>query len=183
MGQYYTALVIDRHNTIKKLYPIALTDGMKLTEHSWIGNTFVNAIYSLIHHNPCKVAWIGDYSATPYNPATDAYAKTLTHEEFTRMYDAAWGRKRSLSKKDFEPEQLKLVGHATEGTYLVNHDLRCYIDMEAYIKRSTVRKGTMKGYCLDPLPLLTACGNGRGNGDFRSGIGIEDIGTCVCFHN
>ena len=181
MGQYYTALVIDKDNTIKKLEPLLFDNGMKLTEHSWIGNNFVNAVCSLIHHKPCKVAWVGDYSSDPYHPKIDAYAKTLSRKEFTRMYNAAWNHRRSLSRKDFEFAQLALVGHETKGTYLVNHDLKCYIDMEAYIRRSTVQTGRMEGYCLNPLPLLTACGNGRGGGDFRSGIGFEDIGTWA-FH-
>jgi len=182
MGQYYTALAIDKDNTIKKLKPHAFANGAKLMEHSWIGNMFVDAVYSLIYHNPCKVAWIGDYSDTPYDPATDAYAKTLSHEEFMRMYDIAYDENvPSLDEENLELEQLKLVGYETKGTYLVNHDLKCYIDMEAYIKRFTARKGYVKEYCINPLPLLTACGNGRGGGDFRSGQGFDDIGAWA-FH-
>jgi hypothetical protein len=33
-------------------------------------------------------------------------------------------------------------------------------------------------WCLSPLPLLTACGNGRGGGDFyKDHIGFSDVGT------
>jgi hypothetical protein len=33
------------------------------------------------------------------------------------------------------------------------------------------------GWCFNPLPLLTACGNGLGNGDYEGKSCIEDIGT------
>lgn len=63
MGQYYN-VVIKNKNTIitynKKV------DGKytmpKLTEHSWWYNPFVSSIAKLLYKNPCKVAWIGDYS-------------------------------------------------------------------------------------------------------------------------
>ena len=181
MGQYYTALVIDGANKVKKLSPSRFDVGVKLLNQAWIGKGFVNAVYSLIHHNPCKVAWVGDYAKAPYEPERHAFARAMPHKEFMKMYEIAWGNAASMREKDFSLKQLALVGYGTKGTYLVNHDLKCYIDMAAYIKRSSVRRGEMKGYSLDPLPLLTACGNGRGFGDYEGRSCYEDVGTWA-FH-
>jgi len=68
------------------------------------------------------------------------------------------------------------------GMYLLNHTLSEYIDMAGYIKRSSVIEPGDVPWCLNPLPLLTACGNGRGGGDFYEGhIGYADIGIWA-FH-
>ena len=177
MGQYYTALAIDGENKVKKLKPYEFDSFNKLWEHAWIGNKFVNAVYSLLHDRPCKIAWIGDYSDNPYDPNADAYAKALTHEEFMRMYKIAWGKAEPLKSSNFTRKQLKLVNRATKRGYLVNHDLKCYLDMAAYIRRST----KANGQCFNPLPLLTACGNSRGNGDYEGQSCYEDVGTWA-FH-
>ncbi|MCL2124197.1 MAG: hypothetical protein FWH34_08890 [Desulfovibrionaceae bacterium] len=213
MGQYYTALVIDKSNIIRKLDPTEFDSFYKLWEHAWIGNRFVNAVYSLIFKKPCKVAWIGDYSKGLYDEISEAkggevdmskiptepnlcdilpgfkmkepprreisfsWTKALPYKQFLRMYDAAWGSKESMKSSDFTDDQLNLVNTYTKDMYLVNHDLKCYLDMEAYIYRSMKEEGE----CFNPLPLLTACGNGLGNGDYEGESCIEDIGTWA-FH-
>lgn len=51
--------------------------------------------------------------------------------------------------------------------------------MGCYIERCTVKEGNWAGYCVNPLPLLTACGNGRGGGDFHNSpntVGYENVG-------
>jgi hypothetical protein len=185
MGQYFTALVIDQDNKITKVNPGAFGNhiGVKLMEHAWIEDEFVNAVYSLICNNPCKVAWIGDYSNEPYDPEHDAYAKAMPHEKFMEMYRFAWGEDTpSLTEKDFDGYDLRLVNFDVKGVFLVNHDLKCYIDLVACMAHSTVQSGCMAGWCINPLPLLTACGNDRGFGDFHEGgTGYEDIGTWA-FH-
>lgn len=181
MGQYYRALVIDENNLPKKLHPGAFEEGVKLMEHAWIGNEFVDAVYTLIHNNPCQVAWIGDYSDEPYNRQVDAYAKAMPYIEFEVFYHYMFDDGATLTPDDFTGANWKRVGIDTKGMYLVNHDLKSYLDMAAYIQRSAVRSNGMRVWCANPLPLLTACGNGRGGGDFRGGQGYEDIGTWA-FH-
>ena len=179
MGQYYSPLVIDKSSNTKKLMSWPFDSGAKLMEHSWIGNSYVNAVYALIHNNPCKVAWIGDYSNNPYNPDDDAYARALPHDKFSEFFNLVWGEnsKESLHPNDFTKEQLSLVNRKTSGMYIINHSRKCYLELGAYIQRATVESGDMKGWCTNPLPLLTACGNDRGNGDFDEGnIGHENIG-------
>jgi len=179
MGQYYSALVIDENNNIKTLKPWPFDNGAKLMEHSWIGGSFMNAVYSMIHGNPCKVAWIGDYSDAPYEPKDDAYAKAMPLDEFLKFYEMAWdeSEESSLEPTDFSEKQLSLVNHATSGTYLINHSRKCYLELGAYIQRAIMKINLVNSWAIDPLSLLTACGNGRGGGDFsKSNIGYENIG-------
>ncbi|MDR1464743.1 MAG: hypothetical protein LBJ11_05525 [Oscillospiraceae bacterium] len=183
MGQYYIALVTDKNNKkTQKFHPHEFAESAKLTDHSLIGNEFIQAVYSTIHNTPRKVAWIGDYSDEPYDPTTDVYAQALSRKEFMKMYKIAWGEDTLFyGEEGFELNNSEPDEYDTKVTYLVNHDLKCYIDIAAYIERSTIQEGEMKGNCLDPLPLLTACGNNRGCGDFRSGIGFDDVGKWA-FH-
>ncbi|MDR2525540.1 MAG: hypothetical protein LBC83_05075 [Oscillospiraceae bacterium] len=181
MTQFYVALVIDKHNTIKMIEPWMLGGGLNLMEHSWIGDGSVNAVCSLIYNNPCKVAWIGDYSDRSYDPAKDAYAKTLSCEEFEKVFETAWCGSSFIKPYKLDQEGSKLTTSEIKTGYLINHDLKCYVDMAAYIKRSTVPDDSIGGCCIHPLPLLTACGNGRGDGDFYGRKGRKDVGTWA-FH-
>ena len=179
MGQYYSLLVIDGHDNTKTLTPCPFGYGFKLMEHSWIGNSFVNAAYAMIQNNPCRVAWIGDYADDPYDRKHDLYAEALPHYAFTKYYKIVWSENEqdALQPEDFTEEQLSLVNRKTRGTYLINHSRESYLDLGAYIQCSTAKKGPDKGWCVNPLPLLTACGNGRGGGDFsEDAVGIDNVG-------
>ncbi|MDR3239031.1 MAG: hypothetical protein LBT44_02955 [Clostridiales bacterium] len=176
MGQYYTALVIDESNKVTKLSPRSFDSFSKLTEHSWIGNDFVNAVYSLIHNRRRKVAWIGDYAMEPYLPDEDPYARMMPVSEFKELYDLAHGDKNGISSGFFFSKDLSCLDYDTTGMFLVNHDLAVYLDIAEYIKQSSVMEKDGP-WCLSPLPLLTACGNGRGGGDFHeSHTGYDDVG-------
>ena len=176
MGQYYSALVIDEQNNVAKLSPDAFDSYFKLTEHSWISNPFVNAVYSLIRNRRRRVAWIGDYSLEPYNPEDNAYARALPLREFADLYEIAQGESDlpSMKRSAFFRHDVECLMHYTKGMFLLNHSRSLYIDIAEYIRRST----DAEGWCLSPLPLLTACGNGRGGGDFdKEHSGFEHIGT------
>ena len=64
MGQYYMPVILaDNKKTVKKfIYSHNYGNGMKLMEHSYIGNNFVSAFESLIQDNPQRVVWAGDYA-------------------------------------------------------------------------------------------------------------------------
>jgi len=176
MGQYYHALVIDELNNVAKLSPHDFDSYAKLTEHSWISNPFVNAAYSLIRNQRRRVAWIGDYSLRPYAPEEDAYARALPFREFAALYEIAQGESDvpSIKNSAFFRQDLECLMYYTKHMFLLNHSQSLYIDIADYIRRSI----DAEGWCLSPLPLLTACGNGRGGGDFFEGhSGIEHVGT------
>ena len=176
MGQYFSALVIDGQNNVAKLSPLEFDTYCKLTEHSWVSNPFVNAAYSLIRNRRRKVAWIGDYSMKPYDPAADNYARALPYREYAALYEIAQGESDlpSMKRGAFFKPDVECLMYYTKGMFLLNHSRSLYIDIADYIRRSI----DAEGWCLSPLPLLTACGNGRGNGDFcKEYSGFEHVGT------
>jgi len=182
MGQYYKPTIIYQDGSIASLYSHAYDSGLKLMEHSWIGNDFVNAVYSRILNKPRRIAWIGDYSADDYETCGEAYTKHFGLEDFISCYSHAWDdedENENIPPSKYTQEDLNLINDETKEMYLVNHDLKEYLDLGGYIERCTVKEGNWKGYCVNPLPLLTACGNGRGGGDFHcndTNIGHEQVG-------
>jgi hypothetical protein len=183
MGQYYRPIIITPDGSRQMLISHAFgRSGSKLTEHSWISNEFVNAVISLIHNTPQKVAWIGDYAYQQYGEdENEAYAKIMPLNEFQKYYDSVWGEDREdqdgLAPNLFSSRDLEILGYGTKGMFIVNHDKQEYINMTVYIRDNTSKGGSWDGWCMNPLPLLTACGNGRGGGDFRENcVGFEDIG-------
>lgn len=180
VGQYYKPTIIYPDGSVASFDAHAYGTGMKLTEHSWISNGLVNAVYTKIFNKPRRIAWIGDYSSDDYETCGESYAKNLKFEEFIQYYNLAWNDEGlRIPPSVCTPEELNLVNEDTEEIYLVNHDQKEYLDLGNYIERCTVQEGNWKGYCVNPLSLLTACGNGRGGGDFfqsESTIGYEHVG-------
>lgn len=187
MGQYYIPTIIDDNENIQTLYSHDFNSGLKIMEHSWVGNDFVNAVYSLIHNSAKRVAWIGDYSDSPYEPAEDIYASVMPYDEFKLYYNVAWSKGGSksankISPKKFTKAELNIFDEKTRGMYLINHDMKEYIDLTEYI-RDSGKLERSEIWRVNPLPLLTACGNDRGGGDFHGGnIGYNDVGKWAFAH-
>jgi len=169
MGQYYRPAIVAQDGRIMSLDTNTFDSGAKLTGHSWIGNALVNAAYSLILRSPKQIAWIGDYALEPYNHEDESsdmgnypYVNTMTLEAFQPYYDSAWGEdSKQLDKKLFSKKDLDILTHDTTGMYLVNHSKQVYINLDTYKAACTT-----DSWCMNPLPLLTACGNGQGGGDY-----------------
>ena len=175
MGQYYMPTLISEDGSIRTLYSRDYGNGLKLMEHSYIGNNFVNAVLTEIWQDPTRVAWIGDYSDDELG---DAYERKLTHEDFMHYYAAAWNDGREDLR--VRPEPRSILTMRIKRRYLVNHTQKVYIHIGEYIaaNRWTEQGEWCNGrydpfasydMCVNPLPLLTACGNNRGGGDYRSG--------------
>lgn len=180
MGQYYQAFTMKGDN-IEKYVSFDYDNGMKLTEHSYIGNSYTNAIYHEIHNNPMRVAWIGDYSDDlANNEARGAHYlhKIDFHKDFMPCYEYCWDWEALPRKIRFKK---LLVTSDSKFRYLVNHTTKQYIDLCKYINQYEHKK-----YIYDPLPLLTACGNGLGGGDYFGenkniiGIWAFDVLELVC---
>ncbi len=166
MGQYYMALlerdgnspfVFDR--SIDKNYTMA-----KLMEHSWWRNPAVNTFCSLIYHNPAKVSWVGDYADTE---SVLQEKKLISKERLNEIYQTVWGDK--ADSKGLKENQLDL-----QGKYLCNHTYHKYLDLDKYYNECV-----LNGWCIHPLPLLTAIGNDQGGGDFHDApdnVGYDDVG-------
>lgn len=119
--------------------------GMKLLEHSYIGNNYVNGVLEKIEDNPSSVAWVGDYA----DEDTD-FTETYTADD----YKTAW--------KYAKDSPFKRIPEVHTDGYIVNHSKEQFLDLDKYIAMNKEND-----WCLHPLTLLTAIGNGRGGGDYR----------------
>ena len=154
MGQYYKPV---NTKTMKWLYSHSYDNGLKLIEHSWIGNTFVGAVMTLLSPKnkwyKSPIVWAGDYydeeGEKPY------YDLVKDKDELKNV--------ESMSKE----KQLEAI--------LVNHTKK------EYVVYSEMRVND--GWIVNPLPILTALGNNRGGGDYgdsnpdfdKVGIWANDI--------
>jgi len=142
MGQYYKPVILaDNKKTVKAwVYSHDFGNGLKLMEHSYIGNNFVSAFESLIKNNPQRVVWGGDYADHCIGLKTNTYD-------------------RCKDKNKVLPTDRP---NTRETRYVVNHS-RCFFVDKYNVKEIKDWKGTK----IHPLPLLTCKGNGLGGGDFR----------------
>ena len=142
MGQYYYPIVLSAHGKIVAwMMAHRYGNGLKLTEHSFIGNNFVSTFEFGLSpegaHHKSRVVWAGDYADE--EPEGQNLYKMCT--EYTEII----------------PE----TKETTNYRFVVNHSKRLFVDK--------TKVPTKNGYALHPLPLLTAEGNGRGGGDYRDG--------------
>ena len=176
MGQYYRQLIGDKNGKViavhycRSLLPNGQTDydGVKLMEHSWLENWFVNGICKRMYNNPLRVLWVGDYA----NEVGDFDFNIPSQPEIPDYY-AAWGEwvLPSLVEADGE--------FSIVGKFLLNHDTREYIEIsnDGYLYYSQPTEKSPLPWVIHPLPLLTAIGNDRGFGDFHEGnYGYENVG-------
>ena len=182
MKQDFKAVVCDGKRLLR-LEPAAYGVPIAFGKNSVIGsdNHLANAVYTLLSRTPLRVCWMGELADDPFRPVIVLYADALTEEEFLSYYRTALDNtdtKREIPPSKFNVLELQTaVENTTVGRYLVNHSLRCYIDMGSYIQANLAY-----GRCPDPLALLTACGNGRGEKDYPiTKQGAELVGSWA-FH-
>lgn len=152
MGQYYQPIMVTEKGKVKVFsrdvdgkYTMA-----KLMEHSWFDNTMVNTFCNELLNKQIRLAWVGDY-ADEYK-VDDTRPNNLTHDEIRWLVKT---RKRKGIGMKFRPLAVRYM-------LLVNHTKKEFIDMYDY-KESNENED---GWCVHPLPLLTAVGNGFGGGDY-----------------
>lgn len=137
MGQYYKPINLD---TQEYLVSFDYDNGLKLMEHSYVGNYFVGEIMILLMNewNGHKIIWGGDY-------ADDAEFEFF-NENHTKL----------------EPNNLKnFVLESIINTHVfVNYDKKTYCKINCC-------DVDIKGWQVNPIPLLLANLNGRGGGDYR----------------
>jgi hypothetical protein len=145
MGQYFKPVNIDR-----KQYLLSHDyegNGLKLMEHSYIDNHFVETVESLIAKGgqwyKDRIVWAGDYADNDFNESGE--------EKDFNLY--GWV---SLEDKINPPMVKKGL------RYLVNLDTREFVD-----KTKIPGIKNMPEWQIHPLPLLTCEGNGRGGGDYK----------------
>lgn len=179
MGQYYRPIVLNEDKKTVKEYASSYVfhEGAKLMEHSYIDNLLVNCVEEKLLDNPTRLVWAGDYADPENGKEEGPNLYDLSSEQgknmfadapqkgFGEIWDAsdeqlskwfpAWGKVVELGKQD------------APDTFVLNHDKKQY-----YV-RPKKKGGELT---INPLPLLTAEGNGRGGGDYQ-GTHMKLIGT------
>lgn len=147
MGQYYTAVLKNENGNLRGYYDY----GLKLMEHSYFMNQYVNTICNKIYNKPHNVAWVGDYAEeenefTHYERNCKAYHQTKhTNKIFM---------------------QCLLINHTKKQVL----DLTDYYNVAINYYHDNNRDDE---WVIHPLPLLTALGNGLGGGDYRGNNAIN----------
>lgn len=150
MGQYYMPIIENEHGRtvfdrrVDGEYTMA-----KLMEHSYWDNPFCCAFAEKLVDTPTKVCWVGDY------------AEPEECEDLGFTYNEVWGESYwnnavGVKSTDFSLDNVR---------YLVNETRKQVVDLKEYKRKAILSKpryGT-----INPIPLLTCLGNGRGGGDFH----------------
>jgi len=150
MGQYYQPINL---TTFEWLYSHDYGNGLKLMEHSYIGNNFVGRIMKLLIKGgkwyKGRIIWAGDYFDEVKVKGETLYSMCFEDDE----------AKIKLFKKIKPRLKMKEVDELK--AMIVNHSKR------EYVKLSECEKNGDDFWIIHPLPLLTALGNGRGGGDYN----------------
>lgn len=151
MGQYYRPVIKAENDADVRILDLKCVgeewNGSKLLEHSYIHNSFMDAITNLLIDNPHHVVWAGDYSDEP-----DDWAN-IDWTNYAEVWDVDTDRK----------EKLEMVEKFSyKGLKLINHTQKMYVSFYDVIRHCKDKYG----YIIHPLSLLTALGNGRGGGDY-----------------
>lgn len=178
MGQYYKAINVD---TGEWANAHQYDSGVKLMEHSYVNNEFVMAVKKMLmpggRWHKARIVWAGDYGEMTWKNIASNHV-----EKFAAELDDK-GKLYNTNSFDMVP-----VGsfdiECPWDLYLVNHDKKLYISYNALYKQSSDKEkqsGDPTGWDIDPLPLLTADGNGAGGGDY-SGLQEEICGDWAADH-
>ena len=137
--------------------------GLKLMEHSWLENDFMNGVIETIWDNPSRVAWVGDY-ADDQSDFNERYTE--------KVYKAVW------CAENYNERPFDEVPTVHRNGYIVNLDKGLYIDLEKYVRVAAFSPAWDSGstWVVHPLPILTSIGNGRGGGDYH-GTNMDMVGA------
>jgi len=148
MGQYYKPINMDKKQFV---YSHTYNNGLKLMEHSWVGNAFVNVVENLIAEGGAwhgdRIVWAGDYADEEKNRKNNLYHIIGNPD-----------------KNEIKPEV-----NEKKYRYVLNMDTKEFVDIKK-VPLTDVwedENGKEWPFTVHPLPLLTCEGNGRGGGDFR----------------
>jgi len=152
MGQYYKPVSIEKKEHVLSH---SYDSGLKLMEHSWLNNSFVKAVCTLIAIGGAwygdRIVWAGDYADPEPNTENDeneGRGDNLYHICNTEV-------KPDVPKKEFR--------------YVINMDTKEFVDTKKIPISDiwTDDKGKEWPFIIHPLPILTCEGNGRGGGDLH----------------
>lgn len=151
MGQYYKTAFMHEDGQMEVMHPHNYQNGLKLMEHSYVGNGYVNSVIQHLKEiseteGGCRVAHVGDYSK-------DIIEEMINKKKCARkMYNACWGRNdwRYIVRPNAQ---------ITEDVFIVNDDRKEYI--------RAIQTCDEGKWWIASFMLLIAMGNGLGGGDYH----------------
>lgn len=169
MGQYYKPVNIEN---MEWIYSHKYGSGLKLMEHSYIGNNFVGAVMTTLlpggKWHKKKIVWAGDYSDKKRSDfikneknIVEETLNMLAGEDKNNLYAECEDKKVIKPKHMLEKDQKRSV--------IINHDKKIYFLCNKL-------KANDNGFIINPLPLLTSDGNGMGGGDYY-GSNESEVGS------
>jgi hypothetical protein len=179
MGQYYKPVSLDRK---EYLYTHDYANGLKLMEHSYIDNSFMNVVEKLLapegpwYKN--RIVWAGDYGdeklfVPPHDDLFDEDGEKVEDTENINLYGYMSYAGTKISPEaapegsDYK-ERADIADKIEKDTtliYVCNWSKKEYVDLTAV--QPVGMHGWEANYKIHPLSILTCNGNGRGGGDFR----------------
>ncbi|WP_099045875.1 hypothetical protein [Mycolicibacterium grossiae] len=177
MGQYYAPVIIDQRENPTVMWWFnahVYGNGLKLMEHSYVGNGFVRAVETILRlDGALRLVWAGDYADE--EPAGTNLWKQRLHgadEDFSRCVVVPSGVKPLYGGHEATLNRIVAASHVIdvplasdeECRYVLNVDTRQYVDTT----RAPLDAPASWDARIHPLPLLTCEGNNRGGGDYDS---------------
>lgn len=143
MGAYYEC-TIEEDGTKVRHCTHAVDNGLKLMEHSYVGNSYVERMMRIIENNPAKIMWVCDY----------------TDEEHPWSWD---------NTAEATRESTRAIKPMEEASYfVVNNDKKMFIDMAKYKELYEFDPEDKWPLIIHPVPLLTNSEDGSmGGGDYH----------------
>lgn len=151
MGQYYKAIILSRGKIQNSFHPHQYDNGLKLMEHSYMGNNMMNAVERFLIDNPSRLVWAGDYDSEE-----DAQGRNLYSQE-----SEAVDRDMTIRIAPTEGNQKNLP----RGLYVLNNTKKEYYQRD-YIEKLNSRRIPEWSWPINPLSLLTVKTDGGGCGDY-----------------
>ena len=169
MGQYYTPTLINKDG-VETFYSHQYHNGLKLMEHSYIGNFFVQAVVTRLLNNPSILFWMGDYAEL--EDISKEAAKTALFD-----YNVSIGKQfmSDVQNNKFDKEVIP-ERDFSHPNYIINHTTREYLCLDDYTNGHGFAPEE-DDWVVHPLPLLTAVGNGRGGGDYWNEHNKDKVGS------
>jgi len=179
MGQYYKPINLDKKQYV---YSHDFGNGLKLMEHSWVGNQFVGVVEALIAEGGAwhgdRIVWAGDY-ADPEKGKTKRVPDWHQSEAQRAVWLAEGNKPKMITRKlnlfdliddDVDPAMKITPNKGKSHRYVINLDTKEFVDTKK-IPLSDVwtdpKTGKEWPFQIHPLPILTCEGNGRGGGDLH----------------
>lgn len=181
MGQYYTPVEILYLNdgTHFIIYSFSCQvkglghNSVKLIEHSWWNNEFLTNFCARLYersrenNKETHILWLGDYAELDGLSSLEGLSAC-----FARVVQRSW-----LKQALQDPNRKEIdIGNTNPdfsliNKFLVNTTKQEFINCTTYYNCNH----DVDDWCIHPLPLLTAVGNGEGGGDYF-GVNNELVG-------